>query len=192
MSSHPSDTCHHCRSIAHVSPHRHTLACLIRLAARRLSTPPHLSLRGQDCRQITSLAFHLCHAGMLTLWQLAAVFSQRKKKKAQGLHRAGWEPNNGWQCARHQAVILMAAVGMYGAEVTHKRGCLCLLAHGCKATDMQIKSRCFQRTKTWRSHILQNSFCQRCPTITCLRLANEQAEFVLYFFYSLRLSEMVC
>lgn len=86
MLSHPSDTCHQCyfhrRSLPCFSPLRHaSLSRLIRLAARRLSTPPHLSLRGQGCRQITSLAFHLCHAGLLPLWQLAAVFSRRKKKK---------------------------------------------------------------------------------------------------------------
>lgn len=125
MLSHPSDTCHqhyfHRCCLPRSSPLRHApLSRLIRLAARRLSTLPHLSLRGQGCRQITSLAFHLCHAGLLPLWQLAAVFSRRKKKST-GLRRAGWEPNNSWQCARHWTVILMAAVGMYGPEVTHKR-----------------------------------------------------------------------
>lgn len=87
MLSHPSATCHqryfHRRCLPCFSLLcRASLARLIRLAARHLSTLPHLSLRGQSCRQITSLAFHLCHTGLLPLWQLAAVFSQRKK--AQG------------------------------------------------------------------------------------------------------------
>lgn len=97
MLSHPSDTCHqcyfHCLCLARFSPLRHaSLSRLIRLAARRLSTPPHLSLRGQGCRQITSLAFHLCHANLLPLWQLAAVFSRwkGKKKEKRKKHRATW------------------------------------------------------------------------------------------------------
>lgn len=130
MLSHPSDTCHQCyfhrHSIAGFSPLRCAfLLRLIRLTARRLSTPPHLSLRGQGCRQITSLAFHLCHVGLLPLWQLAAVFSRKRKRKEKksstGLRGAGWEHNRSWQCATHWTVILMAAMGMYGAEVTHKR-----------------------------------------------------------------------
>lgn len=190
MSSHPSDTCHHCRSIARVSPLRHTLACLIRLAARRLSTPPHLSLRGQDCRQITSLAFHLCHAGMLTLWQLAAVFSRRKKKHK--VYTGQVENPTIADSVRDTRQWYWWLQWGCMEQRSHTKGpacvCLCMAA---KAAGMQIKSRCFQRAKTWRSHIMQNSFCQYRPTITCLRLANQQAESVLYFFYSFRLSEIV-
>lgn len=140
MLSHLSDTCHqryfHRHSLACFSPPRHaSLLRLIRLTARRLSTPPHLSLRGQACRQITSLAFHLCHAGLLPLWQLAAVFSRRKKTESTGLRGAGWEPNNSWQCARHRTVILMAAAGMYGPEVAHKRpACICSCRAGKQGT----------------------------------------------------------
>lgn len=160
MLSHPSDTSHHRRSLARFSPlHHASLSRLIRLAARRLSIPPHLSLRGQDCRQITSLAFHLCHTGMLPLWQLAAVFSRRKKKST-GLRRAGWEPNNSWQCARHRAVILMAAVGMYGPEVTQKRpACVCSCIAGKQGTcrlnqdvrkELKLKNSKFSvSTKSW-------------------------------------------
>lgn len=66
---------------------------------------------------------------------------RRKKKKSTGLHGAGWEPNKSWQCARHRTVILMAAVGMYGPEVTHKRpACICSCRAGKQGTHT-IKSR---------------------------------------------------
>ena len=51
----------------------------------------------------------------------------KKKKKGTGIGRAGWEPNNSWQRARHRALILMAAVGMYQPKVMHKKAGLCLV-----------------------------------------------------------------
>lgn len=129
MPSHPSDNCHHRGSVACFcppSPRFSLTSHPSRCQALVHSTSPLALWPGLPSNNFISFPpLSRRHAPTLTIgW----CFLPEKKKSA-GLRRAGWEPNNSWQCARHQAVILKAATGMYGPEVTHKRpacGCSCI------------------------------------------------------------------
>lgn len=161
MLSHPSDTCHQCYF------HRRSLSLLLS-PSPRFSLSPHPS----RCQALVHSASPLAPwpglpsnnfisfpplsrrpAPPLTI---GCCFLSEKKKKSTGLRGAGWEPNNSWQCARHRTVILMAAVGMYGPEVTHKRPvCVCSCRagkHGTCRLNLDVNKT---KDKTF-----QNILCQ--------------------------------